>query len=648
MALTLYIRPVNGLGNRLRFLSSTIILGKHLGYNVCVYWSESAGFDCSKWTDLFLPLDVTFVDADTFMKETIDLVDMATQWPIMTDTSPRQSLSPIRDWLDRPQSLVLSGSNNLKWVFQHQGIDITKLVPNFDYEQQQWYQRLRLAPQLLDRVNISTDQTIGIHIRRGDAILSPDQSHYLLSTDAAFKRMISEELLKAPEQKFYLATDDIKTKEHFQELYADRIITFDVDVLGNVGDKPGQDVAAIELYLLSRTRKIWGTNWSTFSDAAARWGNIELEIVKPKPYDEVTALTVTCIGTESNEELNYWRQRGYQCVAIGSVERPMRYSSKFNTYRHGVSIVTTCMNRLPQLLEALPTWLRAEGIDEIIIVDWSSTPPIAPSLPQDNRIRLIRVENESRWNLTAAYNTGFEFVRYAYTLKLDSDILLDPDFLSKHIQEENLFYAGDWKVATEENELHLNGQFYVPTAALVDVGGFHGYIKTYGYDDCDLYARLEKSGCHRELIRGIKHITGSDDDRIRNQLASIPFFETQKNRMIAERIEWTRWKDTSQYHIAEDIDSGILNVLITDRVTLTEEEKHKIEYRDIIKSAMQIYLNSYKKIPWKDLPKTIDGLLEQYGDELLPSHWTDEWYRQQALLPTHWTHLQLINHWFFW
>jgi hypothetical protein len=40
------------------------------------------------------------------------------------------------------------------------------------------------------------------------------------------------------------------------------------------------------------------------------------------------------------------------------------------------SLVTACMNREHHLRRSLPHWLSLPGLDEIIIVDWSTSEPL--------------------------------------------------------------------------------------------------------------------------------------------------------------------------------------------------------------------------------------------------------------------------------
>lgn len=169
----------------------------------------------------------------------------------------------------------------------------------------------------------------------------------------------------------------------------------------------------------------------------------------------------------------------------------------------GVSVVTCAMNRSDNLIRALASWLPCPAIDEVVIIDWSSAIPVADRLAQegiaDPRIRVIRVEGEPRWILSYAFNLGFRAARHDRILKMDADILLDPDFFARTALPEQGFVAGNWRLA-EADQGYVNGFFYAPRAALAAVGGFNEYIRSYGWDDDDLYTRLTEAGFTRHDV----------------------------------------------------------------------------------------------------------------------------------------------------
>jgi len=199
---------------------------------------------------------------------------------------------------------------------------------------------------------------------------------------------------------------------------------------------------------------------------------------------------------------------------------------KNRVLKPGISLVTACMNRNLNLIHVIRGWLALD-VDEIIIVDWSSSRSVKHSLKEsgisDTRIRIIRVENEEQWVLTHAFNLGLQLVNYDKTYKLDSDIAVTPKFLELNHFGQGEFIRGFWKTAIDANrhdQMFINGSLGGWTKDLIDAGLYDERIQSYGWDDSDLYRRLvEKCGLvHRFLaIDSIEHLHQNETQRTSNQ-----------------------------------------------------------------------------------------------------------------------------------
>jgi hypothetical protein len=214
----------------------------------------------------------------------------------------------------------------------------------------------------------------------------------------------------------------------------------------------------------------------------------------------------------------------------------------------GVSVVTCCMNRTENLLNALPTWLAHDWVNEVIIVDWTSAEPVADSLIRanvsDRRIHVVRAVDEPRWVLSYAFNLGFRHARHKLVLKVDADITLRPDFFHRNPLTGGTFIAGDWQAA-EKGQEHINGFFFVHLVDLLRIKGFNEFITTYGWDDDDIYTRLQQSGLRRICVdtKSIYHIPHDDAQRLGAmahepahawaQLHSDTLFKIRANRYLA-------------------------------------------------------------------------------------------------------------------
>lgn len=118
------------------------------------------------------------------------------------------------------------------------------------------------------------ENTVGVHIRRTDHEMAISES----PTDRFCDEM-EKEIETNSATKFYVATDDIKELNYLREKYQNRIIGLaDPDYLRY--RTSGQVDAVVDMYGLSRCKKIIGSSGSTFSGVASLIGNIPLEIIK--------------------------------------------------------------------------------------------------------------------------------------------------------------------------------------------------------------------------------------------------------------------------------------------------------------------------------------------------------------------------------
>lgn len=186
-----------------------------------------------------------------------------------------------------------------------------------------------------------------------------------------------------------------------------------------------------------------------------------------------------------------------------------------------VSIVCAVMNRGPALQVSLTSWLFQPGVKEIVIVDWSSTVPLAPLAGLDPRIRVVRVDGEPRYHVAAALNLAVDCATHPVVLKLDADYVLNPyyRFVASHPLPEQGFITGHWR---QEGPFlkYRHGLIFVRAA---DVRRIHGYderLEGYGWEDDDLYNRLVRAGLRRWLLPTEPvtafHIPHGDDVRTKN------------------------------------------------------------------------------------------------------------------------------------
>ena len=125
----------------------------------------------------------------------------------------------------------------------------------------------------VDQISCKFGNTIGVHIRRTD-------HHYAIknSPTSLFLKIIEKHLKQDAENTVFLCTDDKKLKDSLMQKYPDKILTADITSLSR-NEQQGIEDALVDLLSLSRTKKVYGSDHSSFSQTAADIGGIDIETV---------------------------------------------------------------------------------------------------------------------------------------------------------------------------------------------------------------------------------------------------------------------------------------------------------------------------------------------------------------------------------
>lgn len=364
-----------------------------------------------------------------------------------------------------------------------------------------------------------------------------------------------------------------------------------------------------------------------------------LNVVWLIPWHSLSTDVAAVLSRDDGDANNWWRARNAWLEFSPSAKRAMaisrgvhiRVNSPSATpaewwLRPGISIIAACQDRTDSLLQTLPSWLGAANVDELVLVDWSSHDKLADALPRsalnDPRLVLLRVDGQSEWMLSRAYNLALRFTTRRTILKVDCDTRLSHDFLNVHPLPRNAFYAGDWTQlnAGASNALHTNGVLFVARDDLFALGGYDERITTYGWDDSDLATRLSRVRTSRilryEKLRHLPHAAGL---RVRNQRVHsiLPphnrlsaAVEIQRNRLLATKFNLPLWRARSlhtQWNVRVDpVPSGS----VAQRFTVTAGNDvspisalvSERDALDVAKRAIRLILHRYD-VPL--LPKTL-------------------------------------------
>lgn len=243
----------------------------------------------------------------------------------------------------------------------------------------------------------------------------------------------------------------------------------------------------------------------------------------------------------------------------------------FNTeIKEGISLITAIKNRKDTFEEALQTWVTHEQIDEIIIVDWDSDESLIPLVQkyQNGKIILAIVKDQPKWILSQAYNLAARLSLKTNILKMDADIKILPGFFEKHVLKPGIFYTGNYRLGRHENDTHLNGLSYLSREDFFKINGYNEFIKHYGWDDTDLFSRLESMGLKRldfdvTSLHHIEHQARTINQDPSKYLSNISDEEWARHNILANRYIVTNFENWSEKNTMLDF-----NIEVVDEHTM--------------------------------------------------------------------------------
>ena len=468
-AKVIYLQPMQGLGNRLLQIDSAVAFAMEFYFQeIKICWSASKGFSDEKFEDMFdiftlasMTPKITLINYEEFLYGRQEFIRLDEHFHQDDDlnyvfnTDKSYLLSEIKS-----KSFSLSSFASLDWIF---GI-------NLRHRNEYLQNRLALKEEVLTKINsYNIDQDfVGLHIRAGDALTSPWSEHYKKSKQEHYETIASNY------NKVFLSTDNKEQEDYFKNKYPNKIFCtnkrFVDSNLQESDQKDYQLEALIDMVLLSKTKKIFGTNWSTFNQVASIIGSTERIQI--------------CDKSMAN------------------------YESKKLTKSY--TAITAIKNRFKILKASIHSWLLHDEIKEIVVVDYDSEDFDEDYLKNlDPRIKVIRVKNKKYFHLSDAFNTALSHATFDNIIKLDVDYVLNPyctfeDFNMHNL--DNCFITGNWKDKVLDNSFgfieYLNGFLICKKKHLDEIGGYQGNENGYGWDDSDLHRRLGD-----ELNLGHAHIT---------------------------------------------------------------------------------------------------------------------------------------------
>lgn len=262
--------PVGGLANRMRAIDSAVALSLETHSKLRIIWFKDHGLNC-RFDQLFDPFDIPTVSVTEASWSDLLLYDRPRRKNFFIPRLPQEWLFDSRIYEVQAKKLVQEHFDFHNWA-KGKKVYMASFV-SFYSPRIEWkiYSIFKPQPNLIREIDARRSgfgpNTIGIHIRRTDNVISIAQS----PTHLFIERM-EDELKKNCDTTFYLATDSEEDKKRIIDQFGDRV--FFSTQKADRNSVEGIQEALIELYLLSHTRQVLGSVYSSFSEAAAQIGNI--------------------------------------------------------------------------------------------------------------------------------------------------------------------------------------------------------------------------------------------------------------------------------------------------------------------------------------------------------------------------------------
>jgi hypothetical protein len=261
--------PQGGIGNRMMTIASCIGLAKEENQSVQILWHTDTKLNCA-FNSLFNPIKeerVTLIEkAKLPIKYRVFFgwKQKLAYFPIyLLSRNLQKEFTRVEPYLRHFDTHKI---RNLKGEILIQSS--SKFYPYSDIGLL-FTPKLELLKIIKENTKHFNHITVGLHIRRTDHIRSIKESPLEL-----FCKAIDREIHSRNDVRFYLATDSYEEKNFLIQKYGDKILTRKNILERN--SEVGIREAIIDLYTLSKTRRIYGSYYSSFSEVAAELGNIKL------------------------------------------------------------------------------------------------------------------------------------------------------------------------------------------------------------------------------------------------------------------------------------------------------------------------------------------------------------------------------------
>ncbi len=260
IASEIVVAPMGGLCNRMQALSSAVRLAEQTDAKLTVHWYRSPNINIAL-EDLFLVPDRIdrVVEFDLY------------KWP------GRFKRKLYRKYYQRFFDRYLEFSSLMPDATEIErrvhGVRAFITAYRCFYESGDVLSGLQSVPRLgavIESGWTASNNTVGVHVRRTDHAGAVNHSPL-----EAFVALMQQEIDRDPDTGFFLATDSPAVETELSGKFPDRILIYPKRSLDR-NDQDAIEDAVVDLYRLSKCRKVIGSYDSSFSETAAKLGGVPL------------------------------------------------------------------------------------------------------------------------------------------------------------------------------------------------------------------------------------------------------------------------------------------------------------------------------------------------------------------------------------
>lgn len=273
------VEPFGGLANRMRVIASGLWLKNKVNGNLLVIWVSDECINCPYELIFESNENIKTIRENPCIKHVKETSKATLAANIINKFIGIDYCIKERDFLD----LIWPGKLDILAIASSSKVIYIQTCEEFG-DNLFAFKSFNPIPQIREQVDrlsrTFTKSTIGIHIRRTDHALSIENSPLPL-----FIEKMQHEIVVNKETNFFLATDDSAVEKNMFNVFGPKIITHKKEISRQT-IKGIQD-AAVDLYCLSKTSKIVGSYWSSFSEVASKINQINLEVIQKCTRDPI-------------------------------------------------------------------------------------------------------------------------------------------------------------------------------------------------------------------------------------------------------------------------------------------------------------------------------------------------------------------------